>query len=108
MATDKSRGTVRNATIKARKGEEDYGVYIVSCNVATNEDGSINVSESDDMILYYDPKSGKIEHCDAMHLAALGEEVNAEETRNQAIADAKEKAIRKQAGIIDGTVGEGT
>ena len=108
MATDKSRGTVRNATIKAAKGEEDYGVYIVSGNVATNEDGSINVSESDDMILYYDPKSGKIEHCDAMRLAALGEEVNAEETRNQAIADAKEKAIRKQAGIIDGTVGEGT
>lgn len=108
MATDKSRGTVRNATIKATKGEEDYGVYIVSGNVATNEDGSINVSESDDMILYYDPKSGKIEHCDAMHLAALGEEVNAEETRNQAIADAKEKTIRKQAGIIDGTVGEGT
>lgn len=108
MATDKSRGTVRNATIKATKGEEDYGVYIVSGNVATNEDGSINVSESDDMILYYDPKSGKIEHCDAMSLAALGEEVNAEETRNQAIADAKEKAIRKHAGIIDGTVGEGT
>ena len=108
MATDKSRGTVRNATIKATKGEEDYSVYIVSGNVATNEDGSINVSESDDMILYYDPKSGKIEHCDAMRLAALGEEVNAEETRNQAIADAKEKAIRKQAGIIDGTVGEGT
>ena len=108
MATDKSRGTVRNASIKATKGEVDYGVYIVSGNVATNEDGSINVSESDDMILYYDPKSGKIEHCDAMHLAALGEEVNAEETRNQAIADAKEKAIRKQAGIIDGTVGEGT
>ena len=108
MATDKSRGTVRNATIKAAKGEEDYGVYIVSGNVATNEDGTINVSESDDMILYYDPKSGKIEHCDAMRLASLGEEVNAEETRNQAIADAKEKAIRKQAGIIDGTVGEGT
>ena len=108
MATDKSRGTVRNATIKAAKGEEDYGVYIVSGNVATNEDGSINVSESDDMILYYDPKSGKIEHCDAMRLASLGEEVNAEETRNQAIADAKEKAIRQQAGIIDGTVGEGT
>lgn len=108
MATDKSRGTVRNATIKATKGEGDYGVYIVSGNVATNEDGSINVSESDDMILYYDPKSGKIEHCDAMRLVALGEEVNAEETRNQAIAYAKEKAIRKQAGIIDGTVGEGT
>ena len=108
MATDKSRGTVRNATIKATKGEEDYGVYIVSGNVATNEDGTINVSESDDMILYYDPKSGKIEHCDAMRLKALGEEVNAEETRNQAIADAKEKAIRQQAGIIDGTVGEGT
>lgn len=108
MATDKSRGTVRNATIKATKGEEDYGVYIISGNVATNEDGTINVSESDDMILYYDPKSGKIEHCDAMRLSSLGEEVNAEETRNQAIADAKDKAIRKQAGIIDGTVGEGT
>ena len=108
MVTDKSRGTVRNATIKATKGGEDYGVYIVSGNVATNEDGSINVSESDNMILYYDPQTGKIEHADASRFAAIGEEVNAEEAKNQAIADAKEKAIRKEAGIIDGTVGEGS
>ena len=108
MVTDKSRGTVRNATIKATKGGEDYGVYIVSGNIATNEDGSINVSESDNMILYYDPQTGKIEHADASRFAAIGEEVNAEEAKNQAIADAKEKAIRKEAGIIDGTVGEGT
>ena len=108
MATDKSRGTVRNATIKSTKGEEDYGVYIVSGNVATNEDGSINISESDNMILYYDPQSGKIEHADASRFAAVGEEVNAEEAKAQAIADAKDKAIRKEAGIIDGTVGEGS
>ena len=108
MVTDKSRGTVRNATIKATKGGEDYGVYIVSGNIATNEDGSINVSESDNMILYYDPQTGKIEHADASRFAAIGEEVNAEEAKNQAIADAKEKAIRKEAGIIDGTVGEGS
>ena len=108
MVTDKSRGTVRNATIKATKGREDYGVYIVSGNIATNEDGSINVSESDNMILYYDPQTGKIEHADASRFAAIGEEVNAEEAKNQAIADAKEKAIRKEAGIIDGTVGEGS
>ena len=108
MVTDKSRGTVRNVTIKATKGGEDYGVYIVSGNIATNEDGSINVSESDNMILYYDPQTGKIEHADASRFAAIGEEVNAEEAKNQAIADAKEKAIRKEAGIIDGTVGEGS
>lgn len=108
MVTDKNRGTVRNATIKATRGEEDYGVYIVSGNVSTNKDGTINISESDNMILYYDPQTRKIEHADASRFSSIGEEVNAEEAKNKAIADAKEKAIRKEAGIIDGTVGEGS
>lgn len=108
MYTDKSRGSVRNATIKASGGLEDYGVYIISGNVATHDDGSIDVSNSDDMILYYDPTTNSVEHADALMFAELGEELPADEVKAQAVADAKETAIKEVAGIIDGTVKVGS
>ena len=108
MYTDQSRGSVRNATIKASGGLEDYGVYIISGNVATHEDGSIDVSNSDDMILYYDPTTNSVEHADAMMFAELGEELPAVDVKTQAVADAKENAIKEIAGIIDGTVEVGS
>lgn len=108
MYTDKSRNTIRNATIKASGGLEDYGVYIISGNIATHDDGTIDVSNSDDMILYYDPTTNTVEHADAMMFAELGSEENADEVRSQAMADAKEKAIKETTGIIDGVVEVGT
>lgn len=104
MYTDQSRGSVRNATIKASGGLEDYGVYIISGNVATHDDGSIDVSNSDDMILYYDPTTNSVEHADALMFAELGEELPADDVKAQAVADAKENAIKEVDGIIDGTV----
>lgn len=108
MYTDKSRGSVRNATIKASGGAEDYGVYIISGNIATHDDGSIDVSNSDDMILYFDPTTNSVEHADALMFAELGEELPAEEVKAKAVADAKENAIKEVAGIIDGTVDVGS
>lgn len=108
MYTDKNRGSVRNATVKASGGAEDYGVYIISGNIATNEDGSINVADSDDMILFYDPTTNSVEHADAMRFAELGDEVPADDVKAQAIADAKEKAIKEVAGIVDGTIDVGS
>jgi site-specific DNA-cytosine methylase len=108
MYTDKSRNTIRNATIKATGGLEDYGVYIINGNIVTHEDGSIDISNSDDMILYYDPTTNTVEHADAMMFAELGSEENADEVRSQAMADAKEKAIKETTGIIDGVVEVGT
>ena len=108
MYTDKSRNTIRNATIKATGGLEDYGVYIINGNIATHEDGSVDISNSDDMILYYDPTTNTVEHADAMMFAELGSEENADEVRSQAMADAKEKAIKETTGIIDGVVDVGT
>lgn len=108
MYTDQSRGSVRNATIKASGGLEDYGVYIISGNIATNDDGSIDVSNSDDMILYYDPTTNSVEHADALMFAELGEELPADDVKAQAVADAKENAIKEVAGIIDGTVEVGS
>lgn len=108
MYTDKSRNTIRNAIIKATGGLEDYGVYIINGNIATYEDGSIDISNSDDMILYYDPTTNTVEHADAMMFAELGSEENADEVRSQAMADAKEKAIKETTGIIDGVVEVGT
>ncbi len=108
MYTDRSRGSVRNATIKASGGSEDYGVYIISGNIATYDDGSIDASNSDDMILYYDPTTNSVEHADASMFAELGEELPADEVKAQAVADAKENAIKEVAGIIDGTVEVGS
>lgn len=108
MFTDRSRGSVRNATIKASGGLEDYGVYIISGNIATHDDGSIDVSNSDDMILYYDPTTNSVEHADALMFAELGEELPADDVKAQAVADAKENAIKEIAGIIDGTVEVGS
>lgn len=108
MYTDQSRGSVRNATIKASGGLEDYGVYIISGNVATHDDGSIDVSNSDDMILYYDPTTNSVEHADALMFAELGEELPADDVKAQAVADAKENAIKEVDGIIDGTVEVGS
>lgn len=108
MYTDQSRGSVRNATIKASGGLEDYGVYIISGNIATHEDGSIDVSNSDDMILYYDPTTNSVEHADALMFSELGEELPADDVKAQAVADAKENAIKEVAGIIDGTVEVGS
>lgn len=108
MYTDQSRGSVRNATIKASGGLEDYGVYIISGNVATHEDGSIDVSNSDDMIIYYDPTTNSVEHADALMFAELGEELPADDVKAQAVSDAKENAIKEVAGIIDGTVEVGS
>ncbi len=106
--TDVTRGTVRNATIKGMKGEEDYGVYIISGNVATHDDGTIDISGSDKMILYYDPKTGRKEYADASRFASLDEELPADEYKAQAVNEAKEKAIREVAGIIDGKVDVGS
>lgn len=106
--TDLSRGTVRKATIKATGGLEDYEVYIISGNIATHDDGSIDVGNSDDMIIYYDPTTGRKEHADAMMFADLIEELPAADVKAQAIIDAKENAIKKVAGIIDGTVEVGS
>ena len=108
MYTDQSRGSVRNATIKASGGLEDYGVYIISGNIATHEDGSIDVSNSDDMILYYDPTTNSVEHADALMFAELGEELPADDVKARAVSDAKENAIKEVAGIIDGTVKVGS
>ena len=108
MYTDKSRGSVRNATIKSSGGAEDYGVYIISGNIATHDDGSIDVSNSDDMILYFDPTTNSVEHADASMFAELGEELPADEVKAQSVADAKENAIKEVAGIIDGTVDVGS
>lgn len=108
MYTDQSRGSVRNATIKASGGLEDYGVYIISGNIATHDDGSIDVSNSDGMILYYDPTTNSVEHADALMFAELGEELPADDVKAQAVSDAKENAIKEVAGIIDGTVEVGS
>ena len=108
QTTDTSRGTVRNATIKATEGSENYGVYIISGNLATHEDGSVDVADSDKMILYYDPQTGRKEYADPSRFASVGDERPADVVKNEEVTAAKDKVIREQAGIIDGKVEVGS
>lgn len=106
--TDISRGTVRTASVKATQGAKGYEVFIISGNLSTHEDGTIDISGSDQMILYFDPKTGRKENADPSRFASVGEEQSADEVKNQAVMEAKDKVIREQAGIIDGKVEEGS
>ena len=106
--TDIGRGTVRNATIKGTNGASDYGVYIISGNLATHDDGTIDISNSDKMIVYFDPTTGRKETAEPLMFSSVGEENVAEEVKEMAITQAKEQAIKEIAGIIDGTVGVGS
>lgn len=106
--TDLSRGTVRNATVKGTNGASDYGVYIISGNLATHDDGTIDISNSDKMIVYFDPTTGRKETAEPLMFSSVGEENIAEEVKEMAVTQAKEQAIKEIAGIIDGTVSVGS
>lgn len=106
--TDISRGTVRNATVKGTNGASDYGVYIISGNLATHDDGTIDIANSDKMIVYFDPTTGRKETAEPLMFSSVGEENVAEEVKEMAVTQAKEQAIKEIAGIIDGTVSVGS
>ena len=108
MITDKSRGTVRNAMMQGVNGEEDFPVYILNGNVATHDNGAIDISDSDKMIIYFDPRTNKVESCDPSRFASLGDEVDASDAKAMAVQMAREQAIREQTRDVDGRVEVGS
>lgn len=100
-------GTIRKAFKKGTESNPDSPVYIISGNIELNDDGSINYTDSDKMIVVYDEKTGQREAIGNFMLASVDPNMqNAEEVKAQAIQAAKQKIITEQSNVIDGILAE--
>ena len=106
--TDKSTDTVRPAKMAEAQGEEDREVYIVSGDLETHEDGSIDKSNSSGMILYYDPQTGQIEHGDASMFTEVGEARPASEVMDEEANAARQRVLADNKAETDGIVRVGS
>nr|CAI9751833.1 DarB-like antirestriction [Caudoviricetes sp.] len=106
--TDKNTDTVRPAKIAGAKGEADREVYIVSGDLETHEDGSIDRGSSSDMILYYDPQTGQIEHGDASMFTEVGEARPASEVMDEEANAARQRVLDEHKAETDGIVQVGS
>lgn len=102
-------GTIRKAFKKGTEMNSDSPVYIISGNIVLNDDGSINYTDSDKMIVIYDEETGQREAIGNFMLASVDPNMqNAEEVKAQAIIEAKQKIITEQSNVIDGVLVEGS
>ena len=102
-------GTIRKALKKGTEMNPDSPVYIISGNIVLNDDGSINYTDSDKMIVIYDEETGQREAIGNFMLASVDPNMqNAEEVKAQAIIEAKQKIITEQSNVIDGVLVEGS
>lgn len=102
-------GTIRKAYKKGTEMNPDSPVYIISGNIKLNDDGSINYTDSDKMLVVYDEETGQREAIGNFMLASVDPNMqNAEEVKAQAIQAAKQKIITEQSNVIDGILAEGS
>lgn len=102
-------GTIMKAFKKGTESNPDSPVYIISGNIELNDDGSINYTDSDKMIVVYDEETGQREAIGNFMLASVDPNMqNAEEVKAQAIQEAKQKIITEQSNVIDGILAEGS
>lgn len=102
-------GTIRKAYKKGTEMNPDSPVYIISGNIKLNDDGSINYTDSDKMLVVYDEETGQREAMGNFMLASVDPNIqNAEEVKAQAIQAAKQKIITEQSNVIDGILAEGS
>lgn len=102
-------GTIRKAYKKGTEMNPDSPVYIISGNIKLNDDGSINYTDSDKMLVVYDEETGQREAMGNFMLASVDPNIqNAEEVKAQAIQAAKQKTITELSNVIDGKLVDGS
>ena len=107
--TNVEDGTIRQALIKGTNGMKDYPVYIISGNVETHDDGVINYTDSDNMIIIYNESTGRKETIPVSMLADVNPNIqNAEEVKDKAILEAKQKTITDLSNVVDGKLVNGS
>lgn len=107
--TNVEDGTIKQALVKGTMGKDDYTVYVISGNIETHDDGIINYSDSDSMIIVYNVATGRKETIPVSMLSAVNPYIqNAEEFKAQAVNEAKEKTITELSNVIDGKLVDGS
>ena len=107
--TNREDGTIREVKVKGTMGKKDYSVYVISGNVETHDDGVINYSDSDKMIVVYNEATGRKETIPVSMLSEVNPNVqDAEDAKAAAVEQAKQKVIYEQSADIDGTLGQGS
>lgn len=107
--TNLEDGTIKQALVKGTMGKDDYPVYVISGNIETHDDGIINYSDSDSMIIVYNVATGRKETIPVSMLSAVNPYIqNAEEFKAQAVNEAKEKTITELSNVIDGKLVDGS
>lgn len=107
--TNVEDGTIKQALVKGTMGKDDYPVYVISGNIETHDDGIINYSDSDSMIIVYNVATGRKETIPVSMLSAVNPYIqNAEEFKAQAVNEAKEKTITELSNVIDGKLVDGS
>lgn len=107
--TNVEDGAIKQALVKGTMGKDDYPVYVISGNIETHDDGIINYSDSDSMIIVYNVATGRKETIPVSMLSAVNPYIqNAEEFKAQAVNEAKEKTITELSNVIDGKLVDGS
>lgn len=107
--TNVEDGTIKQALVKGTIGKDDYPVYVISGNIETHDDGIINYSDSDSMIIVYNVATGRKETIPVSMLSAVNPYIqNAEDFKAQAVNEAKEKTITELSNVIDGKLVDGS
>lgn len=107
--TNVEDGTIKQALVNGTMGKDDYPVYVISGNIETHDDGIINYSDSDSMVIVYNVATGRKETIPVSMLSAVNPYIqNAEEFKAQAVNEAKEKTITELSNVIDGKLVDGS
>ncbi len=102
--TNLKKGIIQSATLKSIDEEEDKDIFIVGGNLVTFSDGSIDLENSDKMIVIYNPETKERETISPARLLKVTEERTAQDVKDEAAETAAQKVQASNENDINGKV----
>lgn len=96
---NKDTGTIIPATLK-----DDRHVYVVNGNVAVNEDGRIDIENSDESIIIIDAETGKTDFVSPAMFLSVDEAIDPEQEKEETLNAISESMADEFSSKIDGTL----
>ena len=96
---NKDTGTIIPATLK-----DDRHVYVVNGNVAVNDDGRIDIENSDESIIIIDAETGKTDFVSPAMFLSVDEAIDPEQEKEETLNAISESVADEFSSKIDGTL----
>ena len=96
---NKDTGTIIPATLK-----DDRHVYVVNGNVAVNDDGRIDIENSDESIIIVDAETGKTDFVSPAMFLSVDEAIDPEQEKEETLNAIAESVADEFSSKIDGTL----